>query len=673
MAGVSQFYFAWSFSSATDFTEEFVREDELIFSFSLVHDEGQFATLDLEIRNPRIGLLNPERPLWAWFSWSDADTFKVLFHGRIVGIPTDLFAEVITITLVGKSADYIDQRQAVADSLNVLPFVDPIFIDSTLQSDPNTVLEAYSALWHVDRIDGQVTTSDVIVGEDGLDEFTSDEVFYDSVKVKIGQSPLTQINITATASWHQTGDGAVDIGTTTFVSYTSGLLSDWPKVGEDLQSGYSVIASSLVEFSDPVIDLTSSQAGSDAAAAAAAAAAGGDSIDAGTAIAQAAIAAASKAGEIGGAASTTSQTPVNVSWSYQNTAKTHSDGDTMSVQGTASGIQAGQHTNVVQTSVVGDAFSGTAASASISYDIVGRVAATPAAPVSTPNPANPDSTTTTPTTPDDVPPGAITYTASLMLGMLMDQQRMETVKITVTSDLQPMLTEPDEKSVVESLTFNVSDVVAAGATDESAGAYFATDRGTQSLEYMLLIARAHLLANSRAIQVSWDCSFPRVLDMSCRMNAALFDNRLPGGSVLGKVTSYGMDGDGDKGQFTGHVTISSAIGNGNAVMIDDGTGDYVEEGYESDYQYYTGSLTVIGTGDLSFGLPLYPVVGLQNPLSPDQVLLSIQWFSDSINDPYVQIELLPLTGISTSVEYDITTNPLVVPLQINLAATSTAE
>ena len=187
MAGSSTYYFAWVNVSETTFNPSaHAREDELIFSFKLVHNEGQFATLDLEIMNPRIGLLNPSRLLWAWFSWNDGATTYPLFFGRIVGIPTDLFAEVITISLLGKPENYIDQRQTIANALTSLPYYDPIFIDPTLQGDPDTVLEAYSALWHVDRVTALVTTFDLIVGEDGTDVFTADDVFYDSVKIEIG-------------------------------------------------------------------------------------------------------------------------------------------------------------------------------------------------------------------------------------------------------------------------------------------------------------------------------------------------------------------------------------------------------------------------------------------------------------------------------------------------------
>ena len=105
-ANVSQFFFAWVDSGEVDFDESLLREDELIYSFELKHEEGQFAELTLEIANPRVGLLAEGRPLWAWFSLDDGTDVFPLFFGRLIGIPDDLFAEVIMIKLVARPLSY---------------------------------------------------------------------------------------------------------------------------------------------------------------------------------------------------------------------------------------------------------------------------------------------------------------------------------------------------------------------------------------------------------------------------------------------------------------------------------------------------------------------------------------------------------------------------------------
>ena len=42
--------------------------------------------------------------------------------------------------------------------------------------------------------------------------------------------------------------------------------------------------------------------------------------------------------------------------------------------------------------------------------------------------------------------------------------------------------------------------------DSSSGGYFSTGRGTGSVEYLLMVARAHLLAGSRVVEVEWEMS-----------------------------------------------------------------------------------------------------------------------------------------------------------------------
>ena len=81
-----------------------------------------------------------------------------------------------------------------------------------------------------------VTISDVISGEDGLLNFTADEVPYDSVQETVGAPPLTAIHVTGTVHWTQTAVGTVDFGTRTIPSAASSINSspgglNWPADG----------------------------------------------------------------------------------------------------------------------------------------------------------------------------------------------------------------------------------------------------------------------------------------------------------------------------------------------------------------------------------------------------------------------------------------------------------
>src|SRR6476661_1886195 len=90
------FYFVWVAPEATTFdVETHAVEDESVYAFDLSQEEGDFAKLSLTIRNPRVGLLNPGRNVWAWLSYSPSSgVIEPLFFGRLVGIPTWFFEDI---------------------------------------------------------------------------------------------------------------------------------------------------------------------------------------------------------------------------------------------------------------------------------------------------------------------------------------------------------------------------------------------------------------------------------------------------------------------------------------------------------------------------------------------------------------------------------------------------
>jgi hypothetical protein len=88
-------------------------------------------------------------------------------------------------------------RAALADALRVLPHYDPIFIDEARREDPDVVLEARTALWHVDRVTHGVTISDILTGEDGVVEIMSDNHFYDALEMNLGNIPLRRVSVAA--------------------------------------------------------------------------------------------------------------------------------------------------------------------------------------------------------------------------------------------------------------------------------------------------------------------------------------------------------------------------------------------------------------------------------------------------------------------------------------------
>lgn len=224
----------------TAFGPQHLREDEKVVSFTIEHSEGDFPSLTAVIKNPRIGLLAPARKTWAWLAHAGAP----LFFGRLVGIPSSINQNAVTLEFIGRPADYAAQKDVIAASLRELPYYDPVFLTPEAQADPDTVLEARPELWHIDRRTLTLTTSHILVGEDGVEEFAENEVPFDSVSISIGRVPTRSLSVAAEVSWTQSARGRIDLGTYQFETYSGkALIEDWPKPGDRIDGGYTVGAS----------------------------------------------------------------------------------------------------------------------------------------------------------------------------------------------------------------------------------------------------------------------------------------------------------------------------------------------------------------------------------------------------------------------------------------------
>src|SRR5262245_18927314 len=171
-------YFAWIDATETTFTTAHKRWDEQIFSFKLWQDEGDPANLTLVVRRPRdvsgnpIGLLGPGRKIWCWFAVDCDGSNLIKFRGRLVGVPTDIFQELVTLDFVARPIDVVAQKQNLPLSLAVLLYYDPTLIEKSRRmevattvsgvptGDAEAVLEGYTAIWHYDRETHVITISD---------------------------------------------------------------------------------------------------------------------------------------------------------------------------------------------------------------------------------------------------------------------------------------------------------------------------------------------------------------------------------------------------------------------------------------------------------------------------------------------------------------------------------
>jgi len=234
-------------------------EDEQIVALTISQDEGDFASLQITVRNPG-GLLAPGRLSWCWRSWDDGGEVLPLFCGRIVAVPEKIDGETVRLLFMAKPPNFDSIKSDYADTLKVLPYWDSVWFLGDL-TDADAVFDAYGAQLHIDRVTLELTHSDECEGEDGELLIGEADHTYDNFDVSYTDPPLSQVDIEGTLTWVQSGTGTIDLTkriTQEFKdqktiyayvdSYTGlittltgdGLMNSWPKGGTTFGGGWTV-------------------------------------------------------------------------------------------------------------------------------------------------------------------------------------------------------------------------------------------------------------------------------------------------------------------------------------------------------------------------------------------------------------------------------------------------
>lgn len=510
------FWFAWTGPNTLFNAGTHSVKDEAIISFRIEQNEGDFASLTIDVRNPKIGLLAPGRKVWAWFSYEGTP----LFYGRLIGIPNNINREVVTLVFQARPVDFVDQKTALAASLRVAPYWDAVFIAEDKEDDLDAVLEARTQLWHIDSVTHVVSVSDLLTGEDGTLVFEEGEVPYDKVEITIGQPPIRAVKVTADAPWSQSSTGRLAAFKDLHVNTKAGegLIGGWPKPGASLGGGWSAV--------DQVTFLSAN------------------------------------------------------------------------VETVARSVQE----NLTEDDLV---FGYGGGSVSLPDTVMDPVFLTAYSATSSTSGVSSSSTAM----------GVINWDVYCSLALGYDtgeRKRKDKLTFTLTTDFQALVTLPEESDVLE-ISVSARDVSFPVKIPESSDteipiglpsrrSYFPQTRGQDSIKYLLMLARANIVSRARAVQVKFQCTFERALELSLRKNAVLFDPRLPGGEALGKIVGYSISMAG--GQLIGEVTMGCAIGKGGTLPVRAGDPTIAEPGvFEDGIQFLVNQLTHV-TEDIAYTVPV---------------------------------------------------------------------
>jgi len=562
-----------------------------------------------------------------------------LFNGRLIGVPKLSTGEIVTLEFLARPDDYNEQKTALSGEMAVLPHYDPVWI--TAAENPDTVLEAYSRLWHVDRTTLELTASDILQGEDGILTIGEDEAFYDSFSLEYGAPPLTAVNVSGTVSWSQQGSGSLDVTETLVQAFADagspyrsifavgkinyplwgytritgggliqvacgeGLRTDWPAPGTSIGGGWTLSTDNEGEGKPLCYCIEADMPNGWL-----------EPIDYNVKTTMQEPLSSVDVGRSDAALLTNKWIQVIIKFPLNN----------YKIRMVLDWRADRQRTETVEA----------------------------------------------------------VLTANVQRE-LSDSADSDHEDIALTSSYVGQATDDGGQVPIGSL---------------SQRSYFQSTRGAQSFEYLLLLARAKMRARARAVDITFGVPWAAALDITLRHNVTYLDRRLPGGSATGKVKSYKLAVA--DGAMSGEFVIGCSIGNGDPSSAAVGVPTYVEDGYvEPGYQVIAGGQKELLTGELAYetldafiidddGLDLSNMTidravnscVVVNGL--EQQLFTLADFQDKIapamhGDPIqavatmstaVTLDLKPVTGNTFHTSFFPAVSQLSLPKTIDLAAAS---
>jgi hypothetical protein len=254
-----EIYFAW-----VEKHEEFdfnihEREDEKIFNLKIIQKEGGIAIAEIEVLNPKAGLLEPSRQKYCYISYRNASQNHVLFKGALIGMPIKLDRELVCLQFTARPEGHGKKLQDFYQTLKTPPFFDDLFIDEQGRDEPVEALEARPALYYFCRKTGNIRLSGLFEGTSHID--LGKEFYRDSLKVEVGQAPLCAVDVALSVQWKQQAEGYHDLSHIIAAQFPEGLVNTltgkdlsarWWKAGERVgHSSYRIQVSELEEIIPP--------------------------------------------------------------------------------------------------------------------------------------------------------------------------------------------------------------------------------------------------------------------------------------------------------------------------------------------------------------------------------------------------------------------------------------
>ncbi|MDR0662064.1 MAG: hypothetical protein LBF76_01605 [Holosporales bacterium] len=234
-----RFIFDWTETYA-DLTTPW-RGDEDPFTLTITQAEGEFAVAHVTLKNPRLQTRSLRKRAYARIAYQKEEGPIVpLFCGRVITIPVALKGALMTIELIAEPNTSAEQLQTLIRTLQKAPYWDPLFVPEGAENLPHEVLEARTALFAWDRVDGALRLSDLYQGRKNV---TLETIFPNSLHLHRGPEPWDAVEVTLEAQWTQRATGVFDIAPIIAHQFPGQMLNTYS--GKDFQKSWNALTHKL--------------------------------------------------------------------------------------------------------------------------------------------------------------------------------------------------------------------------------------------------------------------------------------------------------------------------------------------------------------------------------------------------------------------------------------------
>lgn len=260
------------FDWADSFSEEKEnwRGDAEIISLEISHRECSFASAKVLIYSKNTDIWSDKKYVKIGVQLDEkSQKIKLLFTGRLISFPIGLGNSYIRLEFIAEADDYQKQLKDFSernlyeyreldkhtDVKRKMPFDDLFFSEKDAEENATVFLEGDTKLFFWDMKNGKLLLSDINTGNRNI-KITSDQIFQNSLRVRLSREPYRNIKISVSAQWIQNSYGYVDMIPIIAKRFKYGIINSYTNLKTGIEklfnfshkSGYRLIECNVKEI-----------------------------------------------------------------------------------------------------------------------------------------------------------------------------------------------------------------------------------------------------------------------------------------------------------------------------------------------------------------------------------------------------------------------------------------